>query len=101
MQILGRKIFQLPDGRIGFNCPACRIPHVVPLKNGPGRNWGYNGNPDRPTLTPCIVWEHGDTYCHASVSDGEITFFSDSYHDMAGETYDLPDVVDALVPESD
>lgn len=109
------KIKDIAHGQTGeivqrrFMCPACRTNHVV------STGWGYNGNPDAPTLTPSILatglrkeidangnWT-GDyerdltgaplpLLCHSYVTDGRIQFLTDCLHAMAGQTVDLPDI---------
>ncbi len=101
------------DYGISFRCPGCGDTHAVPT-NGPNA-WGYNGNLERPTLTPSILvrsghhasaWKQGEacwcTYkgetsfkcgvCHSFVVDGRIQFLGDCTHALAGQTVDLPEV---------
>jgi len=92
MEHLGRKLWKTPDGRIGFTCPGCNLSHLVPISGPSGKTWAFNGDGDRPTITPCIVWEDGETYCHCVVSGGEIAFLADSFHHLSGQTVPLPDV---------
>lgn len=85
---------------IRWNCPGCGEPHVVPT-TGP-RAWGFNGDLERPTLTPSILVHPiapvpetgfpGTPRCHSFVTDGRIAFCSDSQHALAGQTVDLPEV---------
>lgn len=88
---------------ICFDCPGCGDSHGVPT--GTSHNaWGFNGDMDRPTLTPSILvrWKASDpsdpdavaqeSVCHSFVTDGRIAFCSDSTHALAGQTVDLPDV---------
>lgn len=88
---------------IRFECPGCGDPHVVPV--GTSKNaWGFNGNLERPTLTPSILvrWKASDPddpeavalehVCHSFVTDGHIQFLGDCTHALAGQTVDLPDI---------
>lgn len=99
----GKKVTR-PDGTlygVRFDCPGCGEPHVVPTT---GENaWGFNGDFDRPTLTPSIlVYPHdvllddgsvGQSYrCHSFVRDGRIEFLSDCTHALAGKTVDLSEI---------
>lgn len=92
-----------------FRCPGCQDTHTVRVKgNG---SWGWNGDMDRPTFTPSVLvsghlygpekqrffdydgsypCEMTDTVCHSFVTDGRIQFLADSYHELAGQTVDLP-----------
>lgn len=42
-----------------LNCPECGSYHAIPIKPGNPQGWGWNGNVERPTLTPSIWFEHG------------------------------------------
>ena len=100
MARLGSKLRTMDGGLIGFWCPACEESHVV---NG---GWYFNGDGDRPTLTPSVkvsyngrdagqVSEDGDrapyAVCHFFVTSGKIQYCADSTHPLAGRTVDLPD----------
>jgi hypothetical protein len=99
------------DGRIAFWCPGCNEAHAVPIN----RPWRWNGDRERPTLTPSMLLTSGHfnpghkgecwcTYnakhadnpapfkcgrCHTFLTDGRIQFLSDCTHDYAGKTLDL------------
>jgi hypothetical protein len=83
--------------------------------------WGYNGDPERPTFTPSVLFRVGHfipghqgpscwcTFnekrraegkreasftcgvCHSFVTDGRIQFLGDCTHELAGQTVELPD----------
>ena len=90
-----------------FWCPGCDDPHVpIVQRERPERPlWTWNGDRDRPTLTPSILCqsdygtaaEHGSHplgghhVCHSFVTDGRIQFLSDCTHALAGQTVDIPD----------
>lgn len=92
MDVMGRKIIVDDAGRVGFQCPGCGIRHFVPTARSAVPRWYFNNNGNHPTITPAIVWATDHTFCHSTVSDGEITFFSDCHHDLAGDTVELPDI---------
>jgi len=123
MSILGRKLRGLEGGRVAFMCPGCGELHQIPVSetHNPGRNWGYNGNPDAPTFTPSVFVRSGHflpshkpgagcwcTYCaedeadgdpgfsckqcHSFVRNGHIEFLGDCSHALAGQTVELPDI---------
>lgn len=97
---------------LAFECPGCGNTHYV--KKG----WTWNGDVDKPTITPSILTRSGhympdhegscwctynaehpeDPYpytcfvCHSFVTDGKIQFLDDCTHSLAGQTVDLPDV---------
>lgn len=86
----------LEGGRVGFNCPGCRSLHAVSVAPG---GWGFNGNHDRPTLTPSVLvrYDGADAgvdgappaVCHSFVTDGQIQFLGDCTHALAGQTVPL------------
>lgn len=106
-------------GRVGFWCPGCDEMHYIPVasQHNPGVNWGYNGDPEKPTFTPSILVRHGhyipswkgpNCYCnskdpdgedwgfscgvcHSFVTDGQIRFLEDCTHALAGQTVPLPE----------
>jgi hypothetical protein len=116
------------DGKfygIRFNCPGCLWEHdghpqgvVLPVSWLPhGQvesphvaawpHWGFNGDMERPTLTPsvlstsgcepgCTRHQPGDCMpkrvCHSFVTAGRIQFLGDCTHALAGQTVDLPDI---------
>lgn len=95
---------------IWINCPGCEVGHhVLPTdwtppgaKRSPadGRpQWSFNGDLDRPTLSPSILmrcdsWgrDRRKIVCHSFVTDGRIQFLSDCTHALAGQTVDLPEI---------
>lgn len=86
---------------IRFSCPGCSDEHVIPT-TGP-KAWGFNGDMVRPTLSPSILVHEvkrtdGSVFsprCHSFVRDGRIEFLSDCGHALAGQTVELPDIVEA------
>jgi len=72
--------------------------------SGSGPCWGYNNDVEKPTFTPSILVTYNgadagqdrDGYrappavCHSFVTDGRIQFLTDSTHELAGQTVDLP-----------
>jgi hypothetical protein len=83
---------------VNFDCPGCGQFHVLPIK-GPNA-WGFNGNYDRPTLTPSILANRGRAnptahICHSYVTDGRIQFLGDCTHELANQTVDLPEIKEA------
>lgn len=73
-----------------FWCPACDSPHA-PVIEGVDP-WAWNGDRERPTVTPSIrVTDHDGSRCHSYVTDGQIQFLSDCTHALAGQTVPIPD----------
>ncbi len=109
------KIQHHPDNPsyIAFFCPGCEYLHSIyvgPL-GVPGADkisWGFNGDDNKPTITPSILnrtgkfadpdWKEPDepgvwsTICHCFVRDGNIQFLNDCTHKLKGQTVPLPDL---------
>lgn len=72
-------------------CPACESGHLFDDR------WTFNGDVEKPTFrASMLVHEHpyADTTkprCHSFVTDGNIAYCSDSGHEYAGQTLELPD----------
>lgn len=72
-----------------------RSPHIATLPQ-----WTFNGDLERPTFTPSI--EAGWTVdgvrtpevCHSYVTNGRIQYLGDCTHELAGQTVDLPELLD-------
>lgn len=122
MGALSKILRSMEGGRVAFWCPGCNQCHAIPVadQHNPGINWGYNGNPERPTFTPSILVRSGHYVpssadqcwckfnadrvakgeepsgftcgvCHSFVTDGRIQFLNDCTHALAGQTVDLPE----------
>jgi len=100
---------------VTFKCPGCNLFHDLRHK-GEGRPmWSFNGDKEKPTLTPSILYTSGHyvqgynggscwceyrkenpdcvfecVLCHSFVTDGHIRFLEDSTHKYAGQTLKLP-----------
>lgn len=95
------------SGRVGFWCPGCEDVHHIPVgpDHQPGKAWGWNGDPAKPTFTPSILVSYPHwvppaptdqpqvqvtDICHSFVTDGQIQFLGDCTHALAGQTVPLP-----------
>ncbi len=74
-----------------YHCPGCSRLHCVPADR-----WSWNGDTDRPTLSPSVrhfipASEHRPekTLCHYFVRDGRMEFCGDSAHALAGQAVNL------------
>lgn len=107
-------------GRVVFHCPACNDTHALNIVEGQHPGWSFNGDYERPTFRPSVLYqsghyftgqkdesgcwckynrEHPDnpapftcTRCHSFVTDGRIQYLTDCTHALAGQTIDLPDI---------
>lgn len=111
------KVKDVSGGGLRFKCPGCDSNHVVNITGTGNQKWGWDGNYERPTLTPSILvtsghymsghhgecWcqynqEHPDdkcfecTRCHSFVRNGYIEFLGDCSHKLRGQTVELPDI---------
>lgn len=88
-----------PDGKpqsVAFFCSGCGDNHVVPFTDVPVTKehplppgvWFFNGNLDKPTISPSIRIIGGvtGTLCHVVVTDGILNFCADSPHKYAGQS---------------
>ncbi|WP_367187579.1 DUF6527 family protein [Henriciella sp.] len=79
-----------------FECPGCGQPHRVQIGRGKGPRWTFNGDHERPTLSPSVnvTWRKRDgsihKRCHSFVREGSIQFLGDCTHDLAGQMVRLP-----------
>lgn len=93
------KIKSFSDGRyLGFHCPGCKYDHAFTdgsWKGDPAHknHWDFNGDFDRPTFRPSLlVWASDPSKrCHSFVTDGQIQFLDDCFHELKGQTVEIPD----------
>jgi hypothetical protein len=89
-------------GALSFKCPGCHYRHevyVYPNKNRTGHTWEWNGDWQKPTFTPSILFrtaftdpDRKNSVCHSFVTDGRIYFLSDCTHSSAGKSIDLSEI---------
>ncbi len=101
------KIMRTTEGNgLSFWCPGCKEAHRVITPA-----WTFNGNFDKPTLSPSILVTGSSRFptdaecdqaiatgqpvdlppkrCHSYVTDGQIQFLGDCLHPLAGQTVPL------------
>ena len=72
-----------------FWCAACKCGHWFRVGDAPvqAKWWTFNGNTEKPTVTPSIrVTSHPITCCHLFITDGQIQYLADCTHELAGKT---------------
>ncbi len=87
-------------------CPGCDQLKAIPIPGEDGTfpinhaYWDWNGDLERPTLTPSILQHESGQLkrplCHSFLRDGRWEFLGDCTHALAGQTVDmvpLPDWV--------
>lgn len=85
------KAKRIGNNHIWFKCPGCGYEHTIIIE-GEGA-WGWNGSLEQPTFTPSILaWaSKPERRCHSFVTDGKIQFLNDCFHNLKGQTVELPD----------
>lgn len=92
-----------------FWCPGCETEdgeggmHMLPVNRPDGKSWGWNGDIDRPTLTPSILTrvDSRGLLCHSFLVDGVFQFLSDSSHRYSGQNVPMPDLPGWLADEGE
>ena len=95
--------------RVHFRCPGCNSVHGITVDAPNALAW--NDDLGRPTFSPSVLVHPHATLidptldddkltapdnvtitprCHSFVRDGRIEFLTDSTHELAGQTVDLP-----------
>lgn len=83
-------------------CPPDAATHLHLLMHGHFREqyirikgdrpvWAWNGDTEKPTLSPSILTTCNVQRCHCFVRDGVIEYLSDSTHEFAGQNIPLRD----------
>jgi hypothetical protein len=75
-----------------FYCPGCKSHHPYRIK-GREPKWTWNGSMDKPTFTPSLMVNgtRPESRCHVFVTNGEIQFLPDCFHELKGTTIPLPE----------
>ena len=78
-------------GMYYFYCPACKENHQIALsENDCGFPiWTWNGDTEKPTISPSILVQWPYHRCHSFIRDGKIEYLSDCTHELAGKTIEL------------
>lgn len=70
-----------------YMCPGCDHIHSV------GSKHTFNGDINKPTFRPSLLADFDPgKRCHSFITDGFIKFELDSYHELKGQTVELPDI---------
>ncbi len=70
-----------------YFCPGCKYEHAF----SPNKHV-YNGDGDNPTISPSLLHDNPQHHhtCHSFIKEGKIQFLMDCWHDLKGQTVDLP-----------
>jgi hypothetical protein len=114
------KLRVLSDGILSFYCKGCKEYHGIRVEGDVHPKWAFNGDFEKPTLSPSILIRSGHyltghsgscwctwnaanpekpapfkcSVCHSFVTDGKIQYLSDCTHELAGQTIELEDEED-------
>ena len=82
LEITGGKILYT------FYCPGCKGTHSF------DSSWTFNDNYDKPTVTPSILVDKNrpERRCHSFITDGNIKFLGDCFHEFKNTTVRLEDI---------
>lgn len=79
------------EGVFLFYCPGCKCGHQVDDR------WIISGPDHAPTIRPSVLINKNTSFtCHSFITNGEIQFLSDCYHELAGKTVKLSPYKDML-----
>lgn len=79
-----------------FFCPGCKYYHSFRIEVGDALHvpvWTWNGDMGKPTFSPSLL-VNGMTEqrCHSFVMDGKIQFLDGCWHELRGQTVDIPEL---------
>lgn len=89
-----------PNKEIVYWCEGCGGIHSVPADR-----WNFNGNCDKPTLSPSVRHFYTKpktneqvTTCHYHVQDGVMKYCGDCAHKLSGQNCELKSIKAAVDP---
>jgi hypothetical protein len=79
-----------------FFCPGCKYDHALAIRQyteGGNPQWTFNGDADKPTFTPSLLvfGSVPEKRCHSFITDGKIQFLDDCFHELKGQTIEIPE----------
>jgi hypothetical protein len=72
--------------QVWYWCPGCKNNHMVTMPR-----WTFNGDFEKPTISPSVNYYDPATQCHHFVRDGKIEFLSDCFHELKGTVVPMED----------
>jgi hypothetical protein len=70
-----------------YMCPGCGYIHAL----SPDVH-KFNGDLDKPTFSPSLLQNFSpERICHSFIADGRIQFLGDCWHQLKGQTVELPE----------
>ncbi|HUP80814.1 MAG TPA: DUF6527 family protein [Pirellula sp.] len=80
-----------------FYCPGCKEVHHYNVGREKRPVWTFNGDFDKPTFSPSLLYPTKTPRCHLFVTDGNIIYCSDCGHSLAGQTVPLTNIPEDMV----
>lgn len=75
-----------------YMCPGCGYEHAFGLRTEGGHH-EFNMDLENPTVSPSLVQNFTPgKMCHSFIRDGMIQYLGDCYHELAGQTVELPEI---------
>ncbi len=62
-------------------CPACAELHDIN-----DEQWKFNGDTEKPSFDPAVIFDNGARRCHYRIKAGMIEYDADSTHSLRGKT---------------
>lgn len=80
-----------------FYCPGCGCDHFINTNPAFGAVWQFNGNMEKPTVSPSLLVNPGkgnptQPICHFFIKEGQLQYLNDCTHVLAGKTVDMEPV---------
>lgn len=77
-----------------FYCPGCKRMHLYDVGTEYQHQWQFNGDVNNPTFTPSLRLVSDIQGCHLNITNGQIQFHGDCWHDLKGQTVPMVDIPD-------
>ncbi|GAB6119728.1 DUF6527 family protein [Dysgonomonas termitidis] len=91
-----REVKEMGEGVYEFYCQGCRCRHHVWTNKDSRPCWDFNGDTDRPTISPSILVTYptpsGNRICHSFIKDGRIQYLADCSHELREQTLELIEI---------
>lgn len=69
-----------------FWCPGCQEPHGFIVRSNADRpQWKFDGNLEKPTFSPSLLYPDKKIRCHLFLKAGIIEFLTDCGHELRGQ----------------
>lgn len=84
---LSRVLRRANDFTFMHYCPGCKSTHQFWVNPPSGPSWTYDGNAEKPTVSPSLRHSWGpNKCCHYFIRKGNLVFCGDCTHALAGQT---------------